>query len=149
LDGNQPTGLAKKSRHRRKRGPRIHAEEGMMGDQEGQAVLDVNASSLGLKFLHGQSENKAPLSLPTSGSHPLPLMLLPAPASTAEGGEHESKTLRQLQAEQDDEERFQADLERALQQSLSRKPLFVSDGILLSVIWMPLGRASCINIGPI
>jgi hypothetical protein len=50
------------------------------------------------------------------------------------GGEHESKTLRQLQAEQDDEERFQADLERALQQSLSRKPLFVSDGILLSVI---------------
>jgi len=86
LDGNQPTGLAKKSRHRRKRGPRIHAEEGMMGDQEGQAVLDVNASSPGLKFLHGQSENKAPLSLPTSGSHPLPLMLLPAPASTAEGG---------------------------------------------------------------
>ncbi|CAM6063096.1 unnamed protein product [Sphagnum tenellum] len=88
LDGNQPTGLAKKSRHRRKRGPRIHAEEGMMGDPEGQAVLDVNASSLGLKFLHGQR------------------------------GEHESKTLRQLQAEQDDEERFQADLERALQQSL-------------------------------
>ncbi|CAM6021524.1 unnamed protein product [Sphagnum balticum] len=86
LDGNQPTGLAKKSRHRRKRGPRIHAEEGMMGDQEGQAVLDVNASSLGLKFLHGQSENKAPLSLPTSGSHPLPLMLLPALTSTIEGG---------------------------------------------------------------
>jgi hypothetical protein len=37
------------------------------------------------------------------------------------GGEHESKTLRQLQAEQDDEDRFQADLERALQQSLGRE----------------------------
>lgn len=36
------------------------------------------------------------------------------------GGEHESKTLRQLQAEQDDEDRFQADLEQAMRQSLGR-----------------------------
>lgn len=41
-------------------------------------------------------------------------------------GEHEiKKTLRQLQAEQDDEDRFQADLEQAMRQSLGNE----SDGI--------------------
>lgn len=34
------------------------------------------------------------------------------------GGHEGKKTLRQLQAEQDDEERFQADLEQAMRQSL-------------------------------
>ncbi|KAI6682958.1 hypothetical protein NL676_028871 [Syzygium grande] len=36
----------------------------------------------------------------------------------AGGGGHQTKTLRQLQAEEDDEERFQADLKKAVSQSL-------------------------------
>ncbi|XP_030531227.1 uncharacterized protein LOC115741459 isoform X2 [Rhodamnia argentea] len=35
-----------------------------------------------------------------------------------DGGGHQTKTLRQLQAEEDDEERFQADLKKAVSQSL-------------------------------
>lgn len=40
------------------------------------------------------------------------------------GGHEGKKTLRQLQAEQDDEERFQADLEQAMRQSLGESQQF-------------------------
>ncbi len=87
LTSDQPTGFPKKSRHRRKRGPQVHAEECMVADQEGQVVLHGTASSLGPKILHGQNDNKAPQSLAGSGTHDtLPLLLLPSPASTSEGG---------------------------------------------------------------
>lgn len=35
-------------------------------------------------------------------------------------GDNGAKTLRQLQAEEDDEERFQADLKKAVRQSLGK-----------------------------
>jgi hypothetical protein len=136
LTSDQPTGFPKKSRHRRKRGPQVHAEECMVTEQEGQVVLHGTASSLGPKILHEQNDNKAPQSPAGSGSHDtLPLLLLPPPASTSEGGEHESKTLRQLQAEQDDEDRFQADLERALQQSLDMQMENLEEASSTAYLW--------------
>ena len=42
------------------------------------------------------------------------------------GGHEGKKTLRQLQVEQDDEERFQADLEQAMRQSLGESRIPVS-----------------------
>ncbi|XP_024367798.1 uncharacterized protein [Physcomitrium patens] len=142
-DGEHSNAVQKKprngSRNRRRKGPRIYAEEGIVGDQDTQSC-NAHESVNGPKTLlrqkipkeHGgiltidnsksflrQNATRSYGAAPTNGLHPVqPLLLLPAPASEA-AGEHEGKkSLRQLQAEQDDEERFQADLEQAMRQSL-------------------------------
>lgn len=51
-------------------------------------------------------------------------------------GGHQTKTLRQLQAEEDDEERFQADLQKAVSQSLGK--------ILHSLFARPLFFCLCV-----
>lgn len=50
-------------------------------------------------------------------------------------GDNGTKTLRQLQAEEDDEERFQADLKKAVRQSLGKEILspFICCYYILSV----------------
>ncbi|KAK3440086.1 hypothetical protein EUGRSUZ_B00398 [Eucalyptus grandis] len=53
----------------------------------------------------------------SNGSFPSGKEIVEAGSAHVEGG-HQTKTLRQLQAEEDDEERFQADLKKAVSQSL-------------------------------
>lgn len=45
--------------------------------------------------------------------------------SDADSSESNSKTLRQIHSEEDDEERFQADLQRAVRQSLGMQVIFI------------------------
>lgn len=72
------------SRNRRRRGPRIHAEEGMPVDKKAQ-VIQSGGSIDGSRPLSGQNDSKCLATSLVSGTdETYPLLLLPAPC-TAEG----------------------------------------------------------------
>eukprot|EP01018_Ginkgo_biloba_P016270 Gb_39086 [translate_table: standard] len=97
--------------------------------KENCQVIDCSFEN-SVKELH-HSNALIPLPMPAHGGHDtsyIPMQTRPVRGSKqspslyekagAASGENGTKTLRQLHAEEDDEERFQADLEQAVRQSL-------------------------------
>ncbi|KAG0594892.1 hypothetical protein M758_UG119900 [Ceratodon purpureus] len=175
-DGDHLNTVQKKSRgggnrHRRKRGPRIYAEEGIIADQDAQPWKTPEiANGSRTQMQQNDSKDNRRLSIidkskpllrqntwrslgaaPANGVPAVqPFLLLPAPPSFEGAGGHEGKkTLRQLQAEQDDEERFQADLKQAMRQSLdmltlqAKTPIATSSAASSPSNTLSSNRASC------
>ncbi|KAG0571803.1 hypothetical protein KC19_VG044000 [Ceratodon purpureus] len=142
------------NRHRRRRGPRMYAEEGISADQDAQPWKTPEIASGSRSQLQQNDSNGNGRLSTTDKPRPLlrqnaaksfgaapangvpavqPLLSLPSfPSLEGAGGHEGKKTLWQLQAEQDYEERFQADLEQAMRQSLNMLTLQPSTSIATS-----------------
>lgn len=96
--------------------------------QENNHVADCSSENSAKEMLHSNALVPLPLPAPNRHGTYIPMQSRPNIVSKqglslnetagVASGENSSKTLRQLHAEEDDEERYQADLQQAVRQSL-------------------------------